>query len=245
MTYMVLITFWHTSLLVVVGGGGLKLDEVHNYLEFTGNCETFSHLSFPAFQTITPVARWVTPCVCLCSSHQSVTYFCSFLLHFNWYLTFFDHTHLHDFFSPKICIGTRKIKVFGNSGMRSMISWFKSTRVDLAQYWTGLPNLSNAAPFIWHCQYLCVCVWVCKHRQPRTYICGYMYVQMVANCLLLNIGVCWKKEKIMCTGFGPRFSAEKSYTSCMSAIYTQSVPLLPVVRLTCTSSFSESNIVLV
>ena len=27
-----------------------------------------------------------------------------------------------------------------------------------------------------------------------------------------------KKEKIMCTGFGPRFSAEKSYTSCVSAI---------------------------
>ena len=103
---------------------------------------------------------------------------------------------------------------------------------------------------------LCVCVWVCKHRQPRTYsdipqsdrgqnckwgrssICEY--VQTVANCLLLHIGVCWrrKKEKT-CTGFGPRFSAEKSYTSCVSVIYTKSVPQLPIVRRTRTSSFSE------
>ena len=88
-----------------------------------------------------------------------------------------------------------------------------------------------------------VCVWVCKHRQPRTYsdtppsvrgqhckqgrstICGY--VQTVANCLLMHIGICWrKKDEIMC----PQF-------------YIQSVPKLPVVRRTRTSLFSVSNII--
>ena len=33
-----------------------------------------------------------------------------------------------------------------------------------------------------------------------------------------------KKEKLTCTGFGPRFSAEKSYTSCMSAILHTKCP---------------------
>ena len=83
---------------------------------------------------------------------------------------------------------------------------------------------------------VCVCVWFCKHRQPRTYLADtphsdwgqhckwrrstiYGYVQTVANCLLLHRGMLKeKKEKIMCTGFGPRFSAEKSYTSCVSTI---------------------------
>ena len=82
------------------------------------------------------------------------------------------------------------------------------------------------------CVCVCVCVWVCKHGQQRVYsdtsqsdrgqhctrgrssICG----QKIANCLLLHIKVCWKIIIITCTGFGPRFSAEKSYISCAFAI---------------------------
>ena len=87
---------------------------------------------------------------------------------------------------------------------------------DLVSQW--LPTLQYPSPTplysIHECVCLhvgCVCVWVCNHRQPRTYsetphsdrgqhckrgrstICGY--VQTVANCLLLHIEVCWKKER--------------------------------------------------
>ena len=68
-------------------------------------------------------------------------------------------------------------------------------------------------------------------------------LQIAFSCI---IGVCWKKEeeKITCTGFGPRFSAKKSYTSFVSAILHTKCRMLTVVRRTGTSSFSESNIVL-
>ena len=108
------------------------------------------------------------------------------------------------------------------------------------------------------CVCVCLCVWVSKHCQPRTYsdtpqsdrgqnckrgrssICEY--VQTVANCLHMHKGML-EKKKITCTAFGPRFNAENSYKSCASAILHKKCPQLPVVCLTCTSLFSESDII--
>ena len=107
---------------------------------------------------------------------------------------------------------------------------------------------------------MCVCVWVCKHRQPRTYsdtphsdwgqhckrgrstICGY--VQMVANCLLLHMGVCWQKRE---NNVHRVWSSVQRWKVVHKVVcpqfYTQSVPQLRVVRWTRTSSFNESYII--
>ena len=49
-------------------------------------------------------------------------------------------------------------------------------------------------------------------------------LQIAYSCKYIHRGMFFKKEKITCTGFGPRFSAEKSYTSCVSAILHTKCP---------------------
>ena len=111
------------------------------------------------------------------------------------------------------------------------------------------------------CVYVCVCEFVSTvnrghtpklHHQTEDNIANEDSPRFVDKCKRLQIaygcklptlayrGMLKKKrEKIMCTGFGSRFSTEKSYTSCVSAVLHTKCPTLQVVRRTRTSSFSE------
>ena len=106
----------------------------------------------------------------------------------------------------------------------------------------------------------CVCACVCNHCQLRTSsktphlewgqhykrgrsaICGY--VQTVANCLLLHVGVCWRKRKE-----GKKCAHGWSSVERWKIIHKLCVhnftkcPQLPVVHCTHASWFSKSNII--